>query len=77
MCSIISKELRFAVLDKTCAKQSAQLCCCIVKKLKPAPLSCWSKLEKSEKRADNFEMSFSIKLVQNSVRKCAVARNWR
>ena len=34
------------------------------------------KLEKSQKRADNFEMSFSIKVVENSVRKCAFVRNW-
>ena len=27
MWSLISKELRFAVLDKTCAKQRAQLWC--------------------------------------------------
>ena len=49
---------------KTCAKHRG-------------PLSCCSKLEKSLKRADNFEMSFSNKLVQNSVGKCAFARNWR
>ena len=31
----------------------------------------------SQKRAENLRLSFLIKLVQNSVRHCAVARNWR
>ena len=67
--SIISNKLRFAVLDKTCAKQSAQLVCC----------------SKSNKANHTAQLSFCLKfapivekqnLVQNTVRNYRVARNW-
>ena len=58
-----------AVLDKTCRKQRAQPCCC--SKLAPnhtAQLSFCLKWATFVKK---------LKLVQNTVRNCPVARNWR
>ena len=64
MWSIISKELGFAVLDTTSAKQRAQLCCCL--KLAPnhtAQLSFCFKLARVKK----------LKIVQKNVRNGRVA----
>ena len=70
MWSIIFNELRSAVLDKTCAKQSAQLVCC----------------SKSHEANHTAQLSFCLKfanivkklnLVQNKVRNYPVAGNWR
>ena len=66
--SIKSKELRFAVLDKTCAKELAQLCCCL-------------KLSPSHTVQLSFCFQFAcivkkIKLVQDTVRNWPVAWNW-
>ena len=69
MCWIISKKLRFAVLDKTCAKQRALLGCCL--KLAPnrtSELSFCLKIYRINKK---------LKLVQDTARNCAIAWNWR
>ena len=67
MWSIIFKELRFAVLDKTCAKQRPQLCCCL--KLAPnhtAQLLFCFKLNGIVEK---------LRLVQKTVHNCPVAQN--
>ena len=69
MWSIIFKELRFAVLDKTCAKHRPQLCCCL--KLAPnhtAQLLFCFKLNGIVEK---------LRLVQKTVHNCPVAQNWR
>ena len=69
MLSIISKELGFAVVDKTCGKQRVQLCCC--SKLAPnhtPQLSFCFKLARIVKK---------LKLVPSTLRNCPVAQNWR
>ena len=63
------QEIRFAVLDKSCKMQRAQPCCC-------------SKLASNH----SAQLSFCLKLVtfgkklnhvQNTLRNCPVAENWR
>ena len=63
------QEIRFPVLDKTCKMQRAQPCCC-------------SKLASNH----SAQLSFCLKLVtfvkklnlvQNTMRNCPVAENWR
>ena len=67
--SIISKELRFAVLDTTSAKQPAPLGCCLIL----APVAT-SQLSFCFKMARIFK---KLKLVQVTARNWAVAWNWR
>ena len=69
MLSIISKEFRFADLDKNCAKQRAQLC----RSLNLAP-SHTAQLSSCFKLARTVK---DLKLVQKTVRNCPVARNRR
>ena len=68
MWSIISKELRFAVLDKTSTKQRAQVCCCL--KLAPYHTTQLSFCLKLARIVNN------LKLVQKTVRNCPVAQIW-
>ena len=68
MLSIISKELAFADLDKTCAKQRARLSSCLKLALShTAQLSFCLKVTCIVK---------DLNFVQNTVRNCAVAENW-
>ena len=63
-----SKELWFAVLDKTCAKQRAQLCWCL--KLAPSHTEqLWFCFKLARIVKD-------LKLAQKTVRNCPVAWNW-
>ena len=66
--SIISKELRFPVLDKTSTKQRAQVCCCL--KLAPYHTTQLSFCLKLARIVNN------LKLVQKTVRNCPVAQIW-
>ena len=73
--SIISKELRLAVFEKSCGKNSVQLwfsaqlsCCSKLASKHSAQLSCCLKVVTFVKK---------LKLVQNTVHNCPVARNWR
>ena len=73
--SIISKELRLAVFEKSFGENSVQLWF-------SAQLSCCSKLASKPSAQLSFCLRVvtfvkKLKLVQNTVHNCLVARNWR
>ena len=73
--SIISKELRLAVFEKSFGENSVQLWF-------SAQLSCCSKLASKPSAQLSFCLKVAtfvkkLKLVQNTVHNCLVARNWR